>query len=225
MKAEQREHPRVRERALERGVEDLADHELVAILLGHGTAGEPLERRVARLLTDAGGLPGLVSRGVGGLANELGLGLAVGSRVAAAIELGVRVARLAQPSDRSATSAVDVARWAQSRLVGLAHEELWALLLDARNRIVGDRLVARGGLHACVMTARDVLRPVVREAVSAFVLVHNHPSGDPCPSREDIEFTHAVQAGAGTLGITLVDHVVVAREGHVSMLEAGLFDG
>jgi DNA repair protein RadC len=221
MKQEQ-ERPRLRERALARGVEDLRDDELVAILLGHGAPGEPLDRRVERLLSEAGGLPGLVSRGVGGLAHELGLGLAVGSRVAAAIELGTRVARLGHPSD-SATSAHDVQSWARPRMIGLAHEELWALLLDTRNRIVGERLIARGGLHACVMTARDVLRPIVREAVSAFVLVHNHPSGDPCPSREDIEFTSVVSEGATTLGVTLVDHVVVAREGFVSMLEAGLF--
>src|SRR5437868_4280285 len=99
MKQEQ-ERPRLRERALARGVEDLRDDELVAILLGHGAPGEPLDRRVDRLLAEAGGLPGLVSRGVGGLAHELGLGLAVGSRVAAAIELGSRVARLSHhPTD------------------------------------------------------------------------------------------------------------------------------
>jgi DNA repair protein RadC len=83
-------------------------------------------------------------------------------------------------------------------------------------------MLARGGLHACALTARDVLRPIVREAVSAFVLVHNHPGGDPCPSDDDVRFTRAVHAGATTLGIALVDHVVIARSGHVSMLEAGM---
>lgn len=221
----ERPKPQLRERALARGVDSLADEELVAILVERGTEHEPLERRVQRLLAEAGGLPGLLSRGVGGLAHELGLGLACGARLAAAIELGVRAARLAHAVERApATSAHDVERWARRRLSGLAHEELWALLLDARNRIVGERMLARGGLHACALTARDVLRPVVREAASAFVLVHNHPGGDPCPSREDIAFTRTVSAGATTLGVTLVDHVVVAREGHVSLLEAGLLD-
>lgn len=221
----ERVRPRLRERALERGVDALTEEELIAILVERGTEGEPLERRVHRLLHEAGGLPGLMSRGVAGLAVELQLGLALGARLAAAIELGVRAARLAHDVGRApATSATDVERWARGRIANLAHEELWALLLDARNRIVGERMLARGGLHACALTARDVLRPIVREASSAFVLVHNHPGGDPCPSREDVAFTRAVSAGASTLGITLVDHVVVAREGHVSLLEAGLLD-
>ncbi len=223
--ATERVRPRLRERALERGVESLSDEDLIAILVGKGNEHEPLERRVARLLEESGGLPGLMSRGVGALSNELGLGLATGARLAAAIELGVRAARLAFDVERSpATSAADVERWARKRLSSLAHEELWALLLDARNRIVGERMLARGGLHACALTARDVLRPIVREAVSAFVLVHNHPGGDPCPSREDVAFTRQVHAASNTLGVTLVDHVIVARDGHVSMLEAGLLD-
>lgn len=220
----ERVRPRLRERALERGVEELGDDELIGLLVERGTVGEPLERRVARLLDEAGGLPGLCSRGVGGMAHELGLGLACGARLAAAIELGVRAARLAAPGVERvpATSAQDVERWARRRLTGLAHEELWALLLDTRNRLVAERLLARGGLHACALTARDVLRPVVREASSAFVLVHNHPGGDPCPSREDVAFTRKVQSASTALGVTLVDHVVVARDGWVSLLEAGL---
>lgn len=137
----------------------------------------------------------------------------------------MRTSRLAHEVEHgTAASAADVDRWARGRIVALSHEELWALLLDAKNRIVGERLLARGGVHACAVTARDVLRPIVRESASAFVLVHNHPGGDPCPDREDLSFTRHVQAGAAAVGVTLVDHVVVAREGHVSMLEAGLFD-
>jgi DNA repair protein RadC len=231
---EERQRPRLRERALERGVDDLSDEELVAILVERGTEEEPLERlhrsgslerRVHRLMNESGGLPGLLSRGVGGLANELGLGLACGARIAAALELGLRAARLAHDVERApATSAQDVERWARRRLTSLAHEELWALLLDGRNRIVGERLLARGGLHACALTARDVLRPIVREATAAFVLVHNHPGGDPCPSPQDVTFTKSVTRGCETLGTTMVDHVVVARDGYVSMLEAGLLD-
>lgn len=225
METEDRPRPRLRERALERGVDELSDDELVALLVERGTEDEPLQRRVERLMREAGGLPGLMTRGVGGLSRELGLGLACGARIAAAIELGVRAARLVHDVERApASSAQDVDRWARRRLASLAHEELWALLLDGRNRIVAERLLARGGLHACALTARDVLRPVVREASAAFVLVHNHPGGDPCPSREDVAFTRSVTRGCDAVGTTMVDHVVVAREGYVSMLEAGLLD-
>lgn len=215
--------PRLREQALEQGVESLRDEELVGLLVERGVSGEPLEQRVNRLFAEAGGLGGLCTRGVGAMVHELGLGLACGARLAAAIELGVRAARLAVPDGRTAaTSAQDVERWARRRLAGLQHEELWALMLDTRNRVMAERMLARGGLHACAATARDVLRPIVREASSAFVLVHNHPGGDPCPSREDVGFTRKVHAAAAVLGVTLVDHVVVARDGWVSMLEAGL---
>lgn len=222
---EARPRPRIRERALGAGVESLTDRELVALLVERGTPFEPLGDRVERLFREAGGLAGLSSRGVAALAEELGLGIACAARIGAAIELGTRVVRLGrEPPGEAASSATDVERWGRAHLVDLPHEELWALLLDGRNRILGERMIARGGLHACAITARDVLRPIVREAAGAFVLVHNHPGGDPCPSREDLVFTRAVALGASTLGVTLIDHVVVARDGSVSMLEAGLFD-
>ncbi len=220
-----RERPRIRERAREIGVEGLEDAELVALLVERGVAGEPLEARVHRLLREAGGLEGLASLGILALADDHALGLACAARISAGIELGLRVARKAnERSTVTAGSSHDVDRWGRARLAHLGHEELWALLLDAKNRVVAERMVARGGLHACATTARDVLRPIVREASDAFVLVHNHPGGDPCPSREDVIFTRRVAAAASTVGVSLVDHVVVAREGHVSMLEAGLLE-
>jgi DNA repair protein RadC len=220
-----RERPRIRERARELGVERLGDEELLALLVERGVVGEPLEPRVARLLREAGGLDGLASLGVSALAEDHGLGLARGARIAAAIELGLRVARHAKErSGIVASSSEDVERWGRARLAHLAHEELWALLLDARNRLVAERMIARGGLHACATTPRDVLRPVVREATHAFVLVHNHPGGDPCPSREDAFFTRRVAEAAEVLGVALVDHVIVARDGYVSMLESGMLD-
>ncbi len=218
------ERPRIRERARELGVERLDDGELVALLVERGVVGEPLEPRVARLLREAGGLEGLASLGVSALADDHGLGLARGARVAAAIEVGLRVARRAKERGPVASSSEDVERWGRARLAHLAHEELWALLLDAKNRLVAERMIARGGLHACATTPRDVLRPVVRESTHAFVLVHNHPGGDPCPSREDVFFTKRVAEAADVLGVALLDHVVVARDGYVSMLEAGLLD-
>jgi DNA repair protein RadC len=215
------------QRALHVGVDHLDDEELVALLVDPVVDDARIEAndRAARVFEEAGGLGGLASRGIGALACELKLPLACAARLAAAVELGIRVAALARdPSLDAATSAADVERWGRARLVALPHEELWALLLDTRNRIIGERMIARGGLHAMAITARDVLRPVVREAVSAFVLVHNHPGGDPCPSQEDVTFTSTIASAAATLGMILVDHVVVAREASVSMLESGLMD-
>jgi DNA repair protein RadC len=215
--------------ALSEGLEGFSDAALLALLddamTGAGDGGCERRQRHEALLEAVGGLTALARRGVGDLAERHGLGPNLGARLCAAIELGSRIARMeAADAAEQLGRANDVERWARRRLSSLDHEELWVLLVDGRNRMRGARPVARGGLHACAVLARDVLSPVVREAVSAFVLVHNHPGGDPCPSREDVQFTRRVAAGADAVGVVLVDHVVVSRGGAVSMLEAGLLD-
>ena len=218
-----REGPEARERAFVHGLDHLDDASLIALLIED--AEELPEHRAARILEEAGGLGGLASRGVGALSSDLRLDVERATRLAAACEIGVRLAALARDTTLDpATCAGDVERWAATRLAFLPHEELWVLLLDSRNRIVAERMIARGGVHALATTAGDVLRPVVRESSTAFVLVHNHPGGDPCPSREDLAFTRAVSDAAATLAITMVDHVVIARDSAISMLESGLLD-
>ena len=217
--------PQLRERALRFGLDTFDDADLVALILGHGVRDEPLHDRVTRLLEEAGGLAGLASQGVGGLVKELGLGVAAASRLAASIELGLRVVRLRRETAlEPATCGSEVARWGRAHLLDLPHEEIWALLLDGRNRIMAERRLGRGGVHACAVSVRDVLRPILREHASAFVLVHNHPSGDPCPSQEDVLFTRVIRAAAQVVGVACLDHVVVAREGCVSMREAQLLE-
>ena len=212
-----------RERAVDVGVEALGDGELVALVLGTGHAGEPVGVLAAALLDEHGGVSGLARAGLGELAARAGVGRAKGARLAAAVELGRRVlvesargALLHFPESR----AVDA--WARPRLAALDHEELWLIALDGQNRMRAARRVASGGLHGAHVAARDPLRIALREGASAFILVHNHPSGDPSPSREDVAFTLAIEEGAASLGTPLVDHVVVARDGYRSLLELGL---
>ena len=119
--------------------------------------------------------------------------------------------------DRSAVEA-----WARPRLATLDHEELWLLALDGHHGLRAARRVASGGIHGLHVAARDVLRIALREGASAFVLVHNHPSGDPAPSSEDIAFTRTVERAAAVVGTPLLDHVVVARRRAASMLETGV---
>jgi DNA repair protein RadC len=136
--------------------------------------------------------------------------------IVAAFELGRRVA-----SDGSSpvaiTSSADVAAWAVPRLVALDHEELWLIALDGRSHVRAVRCVAKGGLHGMGVRPADPLRLALRAAASGFVLVHNHPSGDPTPSKEDISFTRHVADAAAVVGVPLLDHVVVARAGFASV--------
>ncbi|HEY6459601.1 MAG TPA: JAB domain-containing protein, partial [Polyangiaceae bacterium] len=145
---------------------------------------------------------------------------------AAAIELGRRVTFAASlDASPKLPNREAVETWARPRLATLDHEELWVLALDGRHGLRAARRVASGGIHGLHVTARDPLRIALREAASAFVLVHNHPSGDPTPSDEDVAFTRAVAEGAAAIGTPLVDHVVVARRRSISMLDCGLLPG
>jgi DNA repair protein RadC len=122
-----------------------------------------------------------------------------------------------------ASTADDAAAIAAVFLADSPHEQLIALCLDARNRVRTVMVVATGGLHSLSVTVADVLRCVLATGQNAFVLSHNHPGGDPTPSREDVHFTKRVREGAEVVGLSLVDHVIVGDPGtHCSMLEAGL---
>src|SRR5262249_48282426 len=106
------------------------------------------------------------------------------------------------------------------------HEQMWIFGLDGRNGLRTVRRVAEGGLHGCSVSARDILRAALTDAASAIVLVHNHPSGDPAPSSEDIAMTRAVELAAAAVGVPLVDHVIVTSDGrHASLLDLGLMEG
>ncbi len=215
-----------RERAATAGVESLGDAELVSIVLGTGRKGVPVSLLAARVLEDCAGVAGLARVGLGQLSEHGGIGLAKSARLAAAIELGRR-ATFAASLDSSIyfphRGAVEA--WARPRLSTLDHEELWTLALDGRHGLRAARRVAAGGIHGLHVAPRDALRVVLREAASSFVLVHNHPSGDPTPSHEDRVFSRAMCQAAAIVGVPMLDHVVIARRRTASMLELGMLDG
>jgi DNA repair protein RadC len=212
-----------RERAVAVGVEHLGDAELVAIVVGTGCPGVPVGVLAALLLEEHGGVAGIARAGIGELGQRAGVGTAKAARLVAAIELGRRAAFAASLDiDVRMPDRAAVERWARPRLATLDHEELWLLALDGQHGLRAARRVASGGIHGLHVGARDALRIGLREAASAFVLVHNHPSGDPTPSQEDIAFTRGVAQAATVVGTPLLDHVVIARRRSTSLLELGL---
>ena len=211
-----------RERAIEDGLDALGDAELIALVLGTGRVGEPVSVLAAALIEESGGMAGLSRAGLGELSARRGLGPAKAARLAGAIELGRRVAAVvARTADARFPSSAAVDGWARPRLAALDHEELWALVLDGHQGLRAARRVASGGLHGLHVGARDPLRVALRDGGSAFVLVHNHPSGDPTASPEDVRFTEEVARAADVVGVPLLDHVIVARGGYVSLLDQG----
>jgi DNA repair protein RadC len=202
-----------RERAVAVGIDQVGDADLVAMVLGTGCSGLPVGILAATLLEEHGGIGGLARAGIGELGQRAGMGPAKGARLAAAVELGRRA--ILAGSTNTLTCMPDrraVEAWGRARLATLDHEELWLLALDGHHGLRAARRVASGGIHGLHVAARDPIRVALREAASAFILVHNHPSGDPAPSDEDVSFTRAVADAAAIVGTPLLDHAIVARQ-------------
>jgi DNA repair protein RadC len=121
-------------------------------------------------------------------------------------------------------SAAEVARVYGERMGGLVHEEIYAVALDAQNRVMGEVRIAKGGGHGASLSPADVLRPMIRIGAAGIILVHNHPGGAPAPSAEDIDLTRGLALAGGLVGVPLVDHVIVGARGggHVSLFDMGL---
>jgi DNA repair protein RadC len=211
-----------RERLDAVGAEVLSDAELVALLLRTGARGESAERVGAGLLALHGGLAGLARAGAAELRRAPGVGPAKSATLQAALELGRRLAgRRLAPGD-AIRSPADVHRHFHPRLRDAPCERFLVLLLDGRHRVVREVQTSQGTLTASLVHPREVFRPALREAAAAVVLVHNHPSGDPTPSREDREITERLVRAGDLLGIPVLDHVVVAEQGYVSLREEGV---
>jgi DNA repair protein RadC len=209
-----------RERLRERGTESLDDAELLALLLRTGARGRPAEQ-LARELLGGSGLHGLARALPAELERQPGVGPAKAATLLAALELGRRLAQRRLHTGDAIRGPQDVFRHFHARLRDAQHEQFHLLLLDGRHRLLREVMASRGTLTASLVHPREVFRPALREGAAALVVVHNHPSGDPAPSVEDREVTRRlVQAGA-LLGVPLLDHVVVAERGWVSLREQG----
>lgn len=206
------------------GPEALGDDELMALLLNRCGNGAPIHH-ARGLLEKAGGIGRIAQLRCAGLLEHPGIGRVQARRIASAFELGRRAERDASRQGSSVPLSKElVVAWARPRLAALDHEEVWVLCVNAQSALQSTWQVGRGGIHGCGLLARDMLIPVVRDAASGFVLVHNHPSGDPQPSREDIEMTRALQVAAMSICVPLLDHVIIARGGAASFFELGLLD-
>lgn len=206
------------------GPDALGDDELIALLLNRSGSGAPI-CHARDLLEKAGGIRRLAKLHTSGLLQHDGIGRVQARRIAAAFELGRRAERDSTRKGSTVPLSKElVVAWARPRLAALDHEEVWVLCVNAQSALQSTWQVGRGGIHGCGLLARDMLIPVVRDAASGFVLVHNHPSGDPQPSREDIEMTRALQLAATSICVPLLDHVIIARSGSSSFFELGLFD-
>jgi DNA repair protein RadC len=197
--------------------EEMGDAELLTAVLGTD------QHTGLSLLEEIGGLARLSRMGVGEL--EARADVQRSSQILAAIELGRRcIQHTGNLTGIKLPHSEAVVSWATPRMATLDHEELWVLSLDGQSNLRSHIKVAQGGIHGMHVGVKDVLRAVLKEAASVFILVHNHPSGDPTPSEEDMTFTRAVMRGCKEIGVSMVDHVIIARQRHSSMLQKGILE-
>jgi DNA repair protein RadC len=209
---------RPRERLWRRGVHTIGDGELLAILLGTGVRGRPVEVLASTLLDATGGVAPLSRASPRELAQVLGIGVARAARITAAFELGRRALETEHRRD-TLVRPEDVYRCVAPRLAGLQQEVFLAIGLDVRNGLLDVVEVARGSVASVDVHPREVFRPLVRMAAAGTVVVHNHPSGDPTPSFEDVELTRRLRGAGEVIGIPLVDHVIVTDRQFRSVAE------
>ncbi len=212
---------RPRERYLLEGPEPFGDEELLALALGTGCAGLPVQNVAAGLLSRAGGLGGLPALPAGAMRRVPGLGPAKAVRLHAALTLGRR-ALLAVEDGRPVLAAADAVAWFQPRLGALAREELHALLLDRRHRVLAYRVVSCGNDAHTIVDPRQIYREALLHRAGAVIVAHNHPSGDPTPSAADVEVTLRLVEAGRLLGVELLDHIVLGGGRWCSLREQGL---
>lgn len=213
---------RPRERLVELGVGALADTELLALVLGCGNQGASALDLARRLTADAGGLRKLASRTLAEWRTEPGIGEALGARLAAVFEIGRRVRMRPPRRGQPVRHPQQMATYLGTRLADAQSESFGVLLLDARNRLLADDVLSQGGWSASVVRPREVFRRALLAGAPALILYHNHPSGDPAPSREDIQITRQLVDAGQLLGIKVLDHLIVGVEGYASLRERGL---
>jgi DNA repair protein RadC len=212
---------RPRERLLRNGPSSLATAELLAIILRVGTQQENVVELSSRLLREYGGLGGLAGADIGDLCGMHGMGEAKASQLKAALELGRRLSVMG-PGRPQITRPDDAARLLMTDMCYLAQEQLRVLCLDTKNFVVHQQIVYQGTVNSSVVRAAEVLRPAITRNCLSVVVVHNHPSGDPTPSPEDVHTTERLRKAGELLDIELLDHIVIGHHKWVSLKERGL---
>ena len=216
----QAERPRERLRRL--GPSYLSNPELIAILLRTGVKGESVLNVSTHLLSRFGGLPGIARVTYGELCSLNGISDAKACQLLAAFELGRRLVPL-HPEGRAVIgSPRDVFNLLGAEMGYLDQEHLRVILLNTKNEVLAVQEVYKGNVNSSVVRVAEVLRPAVRENCPSIVVVHNHPSGDPTPSPDDILITRQVRSSGEMMDIDLLDHIIIGGQGFVSLKEKGL---
>jgi DNA repair protein radc len=212
---------RPRERMMIDGAEALSDAELLAILLRTGTRNESAINLAARILRECGGLRQLVDMSIAELTNIRGVGPAKAVQLRAGIELGRRLARRAASDRPVIRKPEDAAKLVMEDLRSELKEHFVCLFLNTKNQVLARETLSVGTLNASLVHPREVFRPAIKRGSASIICLHNHPSGDPTPSPEDISLTRRLHEAGSLIGIDVLDHIVIGDGRFVSLKEQG----
>ena len=221
------ESDRPREKLLERGAETLSPAELLAIILRTGEAStgqSALDHGRALMARFENSFRQLDQASVQELCTLKGIGPAKAAQIKAALEIAKRFAQEELRRGEQFRSSIDIFNHYREHLGGLKKEEFHVLLLDAKNRKIKDVRISEGSLTSSLVHPREVFHPVIRESAAAVVLVHNHPSGDPTPSQEDIQITRRLRDVGEVMGVRVLDHLVIGKGKYVSFVDDGYWE-
>jgi DNA repair protein RadC len=215
---------RPRERLNKYGVEALSAQEILALILGRGISGESVTVTSQRLLSQFGNLRGLADATIEELAKIRGIGPAKASQIKAAFELANRLENTHE-SDKNSTvkTPEDVVSLVQNRLKGKKKEYFLVICLDTRGKHIKTSEVSVGSLDSSIVHPREVFKEALTASAASVIFAHNHPSGDPEPSEDDIKLTKRLADAGNILGIDVLDHVIVVDNGFKSLKREGLF--
>jgi DNA repair protein RadC len=212
---------RPRERMQQFGAQALSNAELLAILLRTGTYAESAVRLAQKVLIEAGSLRNLVDMSMDQLMTIKGIGSAKAMQIKASVELGRRLARTSMSDTITIRSPQDVSDYLAEDLRYLQKEHFVCLFLNTKNHVIAQETLSMGSLNASIVHPREVFRAAIKRSSASIICVHNHPSGDPTPSPEDIQMTARLIEAGQIIGIEVLDHIILGDQSFVSLKEKG----
>ncbi len=214
---------RPRERLLRQGAKSLSNQELLAILLRTGTKEESVLVLANRVLSTFERLHQLKHATIEEMVAIKGIGEVKAIQILAAIELGRRLSQKQNDDKYTIRSPQDAAAYLMPDMTSLSQEHFVVLFLDVKNQIIHKKTIFIGGLNASIVHPREIFREAVKRSAASIICAHNHPSGVPTPSPEDIEVTKRIQEAGFIIGIELLDHIIIGDHQFTSLKEKGYF--
>ncbi len=215
---------RPRERLQKFGVEALSAQEILALILGRGIAGESVMITAQRLLSQFGNLKGIAGASVEELSQVRGIGIAKASQIKAAFELTNRLENYSESGSKPLVKTPDdVVGVVRSKLRGKKKEHFLALLLDTRSQLIKVSEISIGSLDTSIVHPREVFKEAISASAASVIFAHNHPSGDPEASEDDIELTKRLAKAGEIVGIDVLDHIIITDKKYLSLKRQGLF--